>query len=40
MRGLCTLLAVWLGVLAGLAAVHHHPSTPAGPGRATSTGRP
>jgi hypothetical protein len=37
MQTLCLVLAVWLGLLAGLAAVQHHPSALSSPDRATTT---
>lgn len=36
MQTLCLVVAVWLGVLAGLAAVDHHPAIPAPKDRATT----
>jgi hypothetical protein len=36
MQTLCTIAAIWLGVLAGLAAIHH-PGAPSAPDRATTT---
>jgi hypothetical protein len=37
MQTLCTIAAIWLGVLAGLAAIQHHPTMPSAPDRATTT---